>query len=233
VRRDPKSSDKYEIMMGERRFRSCQALKKATIPAIITEADDQRMMECALVENTHRKDLNPIERAQAYKLLADTFNLTQEEVAKRVGADRTTVNHFISLLGLPQEIQDDVRNQKISVGHALAILALPDSNRRLMVWHRVRNEDISVRNTRIVVDAFLHPRGVAVDSTVRNRPRYKEYTAGNDPEIRELQQRLWQKFGSGVHITVCKMDDKIIAGGIHLSFGDDKEYRHIIEILGK
>ncbi|MEW6027407.1 MAG: ParB/RepB/Spo0J family partition protein [Planctomycetota bacterium] len=108
VRRDPKRTDIYEIMMGERRFRSCQALKKDTIPAIITEANDQRMMECALIENTHRKDLNPIERAKAYQLLADTFHLTQEEVAKRVGADRTTVSHFIRLLGLPQEIQDDI-----------------------------------------------------------------------------------------------------------------------------
>ena len=233
VRPDPKKAGIYEIMMGERRFRSCQALKKATVPAIVTEADDQRMMECALIENTHRKDLNPIERAQAYKLLADTFHLTQEEVAKRVGADRTTINHFISLLNLPPEIQADVRSQKITVGHATALLAIPDSARRLIIWQRVRNEDLSVRNTRIVVDAYLHPRGVAVSSEARKFPMVKEFSCYNDEEIRELTRKLTEKFGSTVSIHVHKLDGKFISAVISLMIYSDDEYKHVVDIMNK
>jgi len=230
VRRDPKSSDKYEIMMGERRFRSCQALKKATVPAIITEADDQRMMECALVENTHRKDLNPIERAEAYKLLADTFNLTQEEVAKRVGADRTMVSHFIRLLGLPPEIQADVKNQKMTMGHAIAILALPDSDRRLMVWRRVRNEDLSVRNTRIVVDSYLHPRGAGLGkSSGIKAPQYKELHAGNDPVLRECAADLWKKLGIQAEIRFLKIGDKLISGTIMIHVQGEDDLKRIVK----
>lgn len=232
VRQDPKSKDKYEIIMGERRFRSCQALKKATIPAVVKPATDMQMMEWALIENTHRKDLNPIERAKAYQQLVKVFHLTQEDVAKRVGADRAVVSNFIRLLGLPQEIQDDVRDQNITVGHAIAILAIPDSTRRLMVWQRVRNEDISVRNTRIIVDAYLHPRGIST-GTGRFVQPVKECSARNDQEIRELQQRLWKKFGAEVHVTVFKMNDKLMSGGVHFSFYSEEEYQRILKILDK
>mgnify|MGYP001561460518 CR=1 FL=1 len=233
VRRDPKSSDKYEIMMGERRFRSCEALKKDTVPAIVTEADDQRMMECALVENTHRKDLNPIERAEAYKLLADTFNLTQEEVAKRVGADRTMVSHFIRMLGLPPEIQDDVRNQKITVGHAIAILAIPDSDRRLMIWRRVRTEDLSVRNTRIVVDSYLHPRGAGLGkSSGISAPQYKELHAGNDPVLRECAADLYKKLGIQANIRFLKIGDKLISGTITIPVQGEDDLKRIVKKIG-
>jgi ParB family chromosome partitioning protein len=157
-----KEQEQYEIIMGERRFRSCQALNKETIPAVVKEADDLQMMEWALIENTHRKDLNPIERAKAYQQLVETFHLTQEEVARRVGADRTMVSHFIRLLGLPSEIQEDIRSQRITVGHAITILSVPDTMRRLMLWKRLKNEDLSVRHLRIIVDSYLHPRGVGL-----------------------------------------------------------------------
>lgn len=152
----------YEIIMGERRFRSCQALKMDTIPAMVKEADDRQMLEWALIENTHRKDLNPIERAKAYKQLANTFHLTHQQVAERVGIDRTAVTNFIRLLTLPPEIQADMERQTIKLGHALTILAVPDSTRRLALWQRVKNEDLSIRHLKILVDAYLHPRGVAV-----------------------------------------------------------------------
>jgi ParB family chromosome partitioning protein len=230
VRRDPKRPDTYEIMMGERRFRSCEALKKATIPAIITEADDQRMMECALIENTHRKDLNPIERAQAYKLLSDTFNLTQEEVAKRVGADRTTVSHFIRLLGLPQEIQDDICRQPHLLGHAKAILAVPDSDRRMMIWRRVRNEDLSVRNVRIVVDAYLHPRGAGLGkSSGISAPQYRELHAGNDPVLRECAADLWKKLGIQADIRFLKIGDKLISGTITIPVQGEDDLKRIVQ----
>jgi len=235
VRQDPKSKDKYEIIMGERRFRSCQALNKETIPAVVKPANDRQMMEWALIENTHRKDLNPIERAKAYQQLVETFNLTQEEVAQRVGTDRATVTNFIRLLGLPPEIQEDIRNQKFSVSHAMAIMAVPDSHRRLIFWRRARNEDLSVRNLRIVIDAYIHPRGVGLgQASVIARPAIlKECHSGNNPEIREVEERLWKKFGKPVRIHMFKLQDKIRSGWISMDFISDEEYRSILKILDK
>jgi ParB family chromosome partitioning protein len=222
---------KYEIIMGERRFRACQALKLATIPAVVKEADDHQMLEWALIENTHRKDLNPIERAKGYKQLADTFQLTHQEVAERVGVGRTTVTDFIRLLSLPPEIQADVGRQTIRVGHAMAILAIPDSTRRLILWQRVKNEDLSVRNVRIIVDAYLHPRGVA--KSIFKRPAFKEVTHRNDQNIRELEQRLREKFGAPVNITIFRLQDELRSGLISINFYSEAEYKHILEMLDK
>ncbi|MEW6025793.1 MAG: ParB/RepB/Spo0J family partition protein [Planctomycetota bacterium] len=230
VRRDPKRPDIYEIMMGERRFRSCEALKLPTIPAIITEANDQRMMECALVENTHRKDLNPIERAEAYRQLVKMCRLSQEEVAKRVGTDRATISNFIRLLGLPQEIQEDIKKQKFSVSHAMAILAVPDSTRRLMLWKRARNEDLSVRVLRVLVDAYMHPRGIST-GVGRFVQQFKDCNATNDKNIRELEQRLRQKFGAEVRVNLFKLQDKLRSGGIYISFYSDEQYQNVLKML--
>ena len=233
VRQDPENPNTYEIIMGERRFRACQALKKETIPAVLKEADDRQMMEWALIENTHRKDLNPIERAKAYKLLADTFHLTHEEVAHRVGVGRTTVTDFIRLLSLPAEIQEDVGRQTIKVGHAIAILAMPDSTRRLSLWQRVRNEDLSVRHLRIIVDAYLHPRGISTTPTVRS-PQYKEFHPGNDPNLREPYARLVHKFGPNADISIhCgKIGDKFIFGTVSIGCHSEADLQRILKIIG-
>lgn len=225
-------SDAYEIIMGERRFRACQALKRETIPAVLKEATDRQMLEWALIENTHRKDLNPIERAMAYKELADTFHLTQDEVAKRVGADRTTISNFIRLLGLPAEVQEDVRRQTFSVGHAMAILAVPDSTRRLIIWRRVKNEDLSVRHVRILVDAYLHPRGVGTGSGVGRPELVKQFHSRNDPNLRELEERLRRKLGTKVNINYFKLGDKLKSGLINIEFYTQDDFQRIIEIIG-
>jgi ParB family chromosome partitioning protein len=215
--------------MGERRFRACQALKLATIPAMVKEANDRQMLEWALIENIHRKDLNPIERAKGYKQLADTFHLTHQQVAERVGADRATVTNFIRLLTLPPEIQADVGRQTIRVGHAMALLAVPDSKRRLMIWHRVKNEDLSVRHLRILVDAYLRPRGVA--KGIGRPSQVKQFNRGNDPVLRELEQRLSQKFGTQVNAYCFKLNDKIRAGGISIPFYSDEDFQRILKII--
>ena len=233
VRQDPKSKDKYEIIMGERRFRSCEALKKATIPAVVKEADDRQMMEWALIENTHRKDLNPIELAKAYQQLVQVFHLTHEEVAKRVGANRATITNFIRLLGLPEEIQEDVRRQTIRVGHAISILAIPDSTRRLMIWQRVKNEDLSVRHLRILVDAYLHPRGIAVVPGDR-APQYKEYNSNTDPTLREDEERIRQKLGpkATVRARYGKQGQLFLFGMITISCSTEDELRRILKLMG-
>ena len=223
----------YELIMGERRFRACQGLKMATIPAIVREADDRQMLELALVENTLRTDLNPIERAKAYKQLADTFGLTHQEVAERVGTDRATVTNFIRLLTLPKEIQADVGRQTIRVGHAMAILAIPDPARRRALWQRVKNEDLSVRNLRIIVDSYLHPRGVAI-GVGRTTNQYKESNSGHDQKLREYGERIRQKLGAkaDVHITSGKIGDKFIFGSISIGSHNEEDFERILKAMG-
>lgn len=221
----------YEIIMGERRFRACEALKLDTIPAVVREADDRQMLEWALIENTHRADLNPIERAKAYKQLSDTFHLTHKEVAERVGADRAVVTNFIRLLTLPAEIQEDIARQTIKVGHALAILAVPDSIRRLALWQRVKNEDLSIRHLKILVDAYLHPRGVSTG--LGRAPQYKELHPGNDPNLKEWYERLIQKFGTNTQINInCgKMGDQFIFGTVSICCNSEEELQRILKML--
>ncbi|MBI4711880.1 MAG: ParB/RepB/Spo0J family partition protein [Planctomycetes bacterium] len=232
VRQVPKQSDKYEIIMGERRFRACQALKKQTIPAVVKEADDRQMLEWALIENTHRKDLNPIERAQAYKRLADTFHLTHQQVAERVGVGRTTITHFIRLLDLPQEIQEDIRRQTRSVGHAIAILAVPDSKLRLKIWQRVKNEDLSVRHLRILVDAYLHPRGISTTPAARS-PQLKQLHPGNDPQLRECAERLRRKLPDNINVNIhhAKFGDQFLFGSISLSYHKEDDLQRILKAI--
>lgn len=222
----------YEIIMGERRFRACQALKMDTIPAVLKEADDRQMLEWALIENTHRKDLNPIERAKAYKQLADSFHLTHQQVAERVGVGRTTITDFIRLLSLPPEIQEDVGRQTFKIWHAMAILAIPDSTRRLALWQRVKNEDLSVRHLRILVDAYLHPRGVSTTAADRS-PQYKELHPGNDPQLRECAERLRQKLPAniGVNIHHGKIGDQFIFGSISLSYHKENDLQRILKAI--
>ncbi|MBI4738207.1 ParB/RepB/Spo0J family partition protein [Candidatus Woesearchaeota archaeon] len=222
----------YEIIMGERRFRACETLKMDTIPAVVKEADDRQMLQWALIENTHRKDLNPIERARAYKQLADTFHLTHQQVAERVGVGRTTITDFIRLLSLPPEIQEDVGRQTIKIGHAMAILPIPDSTRRLALWQRVKNEDLSVRHLRILVDAYLHPRGVAVGAG-RSPQQYKELHVGNDPQLRECAERLRQKLPDniGVDIHHGKIGDQFLFGSISLSYRKEDDLQRILKAM--
>ena len=232
VRKDPKKPECYEIIVGERRFRACQGLKLDTIPAVVKEADDRQMLEWAIIENTHRKDLNPIERAKGYKQLADIFGLTHQQVAERVGVGRTTVTHFLRLLELPPEIQEEVRRQTRSVGHAIAILAVSDPKLRLKIWQRVKNEDLSVRHLRILVDAYLQPRGVAVG--VGRSPQFKQLHPGNDQELRECAERLRRKMPPNVNVNIHhgKFGTQFLFGTISIQYSSENDLQRILEIIG-
>jgi len=208
-------------------------LKITRVPAIIKEADDREMLEWALIENIQRKDLNPMERAKAYQQLAHTFHLTHKEVAERVGVDRATVTNFIRLLTLPPKIQADVGRQTIKLGHALALLAIPDSTRRLKIWQRVKKEDLSVRHLRILVDAYLHPRGISIVRTAR-APQYKEFHPGNDPNLREPCQRLREKLGPNADVSIrCgKTGDKFLYGMISIGCNSQEEFQRLLKTIG-
>lgn len=127
----------YQIIAGERRWRAGRSIGLTEIPAFIIEADDQKVMELALIENLQREDLNPIEEAQGYHALIEQFNLTQEQVAERVGKSRPTVANSLRLLVLPKQAQDMVASGSISAGHARAILSIQDENRRVEAIDRM------------------------------------------------------------------------------------------------
>src|SRR5918997_5784989 len=138
---------RYQLIAGERRWRAAQKAELQRVPAIIRDIPDDKILELALIENIQRQELNPIEEAQAYKRLIETLGLTQEMVAQRVGRDRTFITNYIRLLRLPEEIQGLVEQEKISMGHARALLGVDDVEIQRKIAQNVIDQSLSVRET--------------------------------------------------------------------------------------
>ncbi|MDR0421884.1 MAG: ParB/RepB/Spo0J family partition protein [Proteiniphilum sp.] len=144
----------YQIIAGERRYRASQMAGLTSIPAYIKTADNNEMMEMALIENIQREDLNSIEIALAYQNLIDTFSLTQEQLSERVGKKRATVTNYLRLLKLPAEVQMGVKNKKIDMGHARALISMNDPVEQLSLYNLILEEGLSVRKVESVVKDF-------------------------------------------------------------------------------
>lgn len=142
---------KYQLISGERRTRAAIRAGLKKIPAYIRVADDQQMLEMSLIENIHREDLNPIEIAISYKRLIEECNLKQEEVASRIGKNRTTVTNYLRLLKLPEEIQLALRDKKITFGHARTLITIEDKETQLKLLNHFLSEDINVRDAEKMV----------------------------------------------------------------------------------
>jgi ParB family transcriptional regulator, chromosome partitioning protein len=186
------------------------------VPVIIKEIDDQKMLEWALIENTQRKDLNPIERARAYKELMTFFNLTHEEIAKRVGLDRATVSNFIRLLDLPHEVQDEVSKESITTTHARGLLSINDSSIQVKLCHRIKKEGMSVRRLEYII-RWLRRRQIA-----RVAPSNIDKL-----HLKEIETRLRQKFNTKAIIET--IDNK--QGKIVISFYSIDDFQRIINKL--
>lgn len=153
--------DGYLLIAGERRWRAAQLAGVHRIPAVVRKAEDERLLELALIENIQRKDLNPIEEAQAYDVLFNRMRLSQTDVAKRVGRDRSTVSNLLRILKLSDRIKDLVKEGSLSLGHAKAILAIPDGETQIRVAEEVARKIMSVREAETLVAGILrrHRRG--------------------------------------------------------------------------
>jgi ParB family transcriptional regulator, chromosome partitioning protein len=138
---------RFQLISGERRFRASKIAGFTKIIAFVRDANDQGLLEMALVENIQREDLNSLEIAVTYQRLMDECSLTQEKLSDRVGKKRTTITNYIRLLKLPAEIQVGVRDNRISMGHARALISLENSDTQLKIYHKIINEGLSVRNT--------------------------------------------------------------------------------------
>ena len=180
----------FELVAGERRWRAAQLAGLPRIPAIVRDIPDERLLEMALVENIQRQELNPIEEAQAYKRLIESLGLTQEEVAHRVGRDRTFVTNYLRVLKLPTDIQKLIETDKLSFGHARTLLAINDPMMQRRLAHKITKHKWSVRETEQRVKNLTNPP----------EPRARKLASHSDPNVRAAEAKLRRALGTQVRI---------------------------------
>ena len=208
----------YQLIAGERRWRASKIAELETIPAIVRDANESEMREIALVENIHRSDLNPIERAVAYKEYIEQFNLTQSEAAQKLGDSRPVVTNFIRLLDLPSEIQSMLVNGDISMGHARAILSVPNDDLRKKLANMALAGRLSVREVERLAKKSLSGTTVQVKST-----------QSKAPHILDLESKLRDELGTKVQIKAQKGGKK---GKIIVEFFSLDEFDRLTEKMG-
>jgi ParB family transcriptional regulator, chromosome partitioning protein len=208
-----KAGDGYEIVAGERRWRASQRLGLLKVPVVVREIPDDRLLAAALIENLQREDLNPMEEAQAYRRLADEFHLTQEQIADAVGKDRSSVANVVRLLRLPHEVRANVAAGTIAMGHARAILGLPDEAAQLRLGREVVARQLSVRETEVLVKKSLEPAPERVEPP-------------KDVHTRAAEERL--RFALGTQVRIIRKKN---GGKIEVDFGSEDELQRIYEQL--
>jgi ParB family chromosome partitioning protein len=213
--------DKYELVMGERRWRAAQALGREMIPAIVRDTRDDAMLRDALLENIHRVDLNPLEEAAAYQQLLEEFGVTHEELARRIGRSRPQISNTIRLLNLPAPVQRRVAAGVLSAGHARALLGLDDAGTQEALAHRVVAEGLSVRATEEAV-ALAVASGPATQAA---SPRRR--TKPHSPALSDLADRLSDRFDTRVKVDLGRSKGKIT---IEFATVDDLE--RIVDLIG-
>lgn len=213
----------YLIIAGERRFRASKLAGLKTIPAYVKTAADEQVMEMALIENIQREDLNAIEIALTFYRLIEDYKLTQERLSERVGKKRTTISNYLRLLRLPAEIQMGIKDRKIDMGHAKAILSQNDPAIQLELYNQILQNDYSVRKTEeIVRNNDFSLQGDKKSKSIPN-------PVLNLPEFDEIKLRLSDLFATNVQFT-CNTDGK---GKISIPFSNDEELARILELLDK
>ena len=206
--------DRYELIAGERRWRAAQKAGLREVPVVIQDVSDQTALEMALVENIQREDLNAVEEAEAYLALMETLGLSQEELARRVGKERSTVANSLRLLRLPEEIKRDIVEERLTMGHGRSLLPLADSPLMKQARDEIIKRGISVRETESLVRRLQNP------------PAERSRSALLTPEMMDLQERLKRHFKAKVAINRSGKKGKI-----EISFGDTTELTRIIDLL--
>ncbi len=212
---------KYEIVAGERRFRASKMAGLETIPAYIRKVEEESVLELALIENIQREDLNAIEIAISYERLIDECNLTQDALSERVGKKRTTISNYLRLLKLPAPIQLAIKERKISMGHARAIINIEDPETQYMVFEQIMKYDFSVRKVEEIVRELMKPEEEKERKAERKRQPIEDYM--------ELQTHLARYFDTKVDL---KRNEKG-RGKIVISFKSDSDLERIVELLDK
>lgn len=205
---------KYELVAGERRFRAARKAGLSILPAIIKDFSDEESLELALVENLQRENLNPMEEAEAYQKLSNEFQMTQADIAKKVGRDRSTVANMMRLMELPREIQASIRHSQITVGHARPMLSLATEAERLSLWKEILKKNLSVRD----VEHIVH--GDPSEKKLRKRKLMK------NEELIDLTELLTTHLGTRVRI-----HGSTKKGQIQIDYFSQEDLERIIEAL--
>jgi ParB family transcriptional regulator, chromosome partitioning protein len=208
----------FQLIAGERRWLASKRAGKETVPAIVRQVSDEQAMEMTIVENLQRTDLNPMEQARAYQRLAQDFQLTQEQMAKRTGKDRASVGNFLRLLKLPVEVQAKVEEGILSFGHARALLPLEDPQTILKAAQKVTALAMSVRQTESYVQKALDP------GARKSNSEEKENSV--DPNVREVQESLQRALGLKVRI-----EDRKGRGRVIIEYAQLDEFDRLLDRL--
>lgn len=207
----------YQLIAGERRLRACQQVGLATVPAIVRDADDTQMLELALVENIQRSDLNPMDLARAYLSYMQRLDLTQEQVAERLGKSRSAVANMVRLLDLPLDLQELVSRGTLSMGHARALLGLPDAMAQRAMSDRVVAQGLSVRALEAAIQA-VQSRGATTESVTTARPRAAH--------LEDLETQLKVRLGTKVSV-----EDRSGRGRIVIEYFTPDELNRLLDTL--
>jgi ParB family transcriptional regulator, chromosome partitioning protein len=221
VRKTP--GGRYQIVAGERRWRAAQRAGLQRIPSVIRDVPDDKMLELALIENIQRQELNAIEEAYAYKRLIETFNLTQETVAQRVGRDRTFVTNYLRLLRLPEDIQRLVEESKLSMGHARALLGIDDADKQRQIASSIIERSLSVRDTERAVKRVVagEDSSPPVASTATNTV--------SDANTRAAESKLRRRLGTQVHIVPNQSGSG--GGKIEVQYYNENDLQRVYELI--
>jgi ParB family chromosome partitioning protein len=211
---------RYQLVAGERRWRAAQRAGLQRVPAVVREIPDDKLLELALVENIQRQELNAIEEAHAYKRLIETLGLTQETVAQRVGRDRSFVTNYLRLLRLPEDIQRLVEEEKLSMGHARALLGVDDADIQRRVARNVMEQSLSVRETERAIKRIIG--GVSPAAATLPSPKR------DDANIRAAESKLRRRFGTQVRV----LPSQTGAGGkIEIEYYNDNDLDRLYQLL--
>ena len=210
VRKSATENSKFEIIAGERRWLAARKAGLHDIPVVVTEADDLKSLEFAIIENVQRHDLNPLEEAQGYKRLIDEFSYDQEKVSKFIGKSRSYITNTLRLLNLPSEVLQFIEQKKISAGHAKILVGLENA---LFIANKIIEKKLSVRQTENFVKIF--------------KKRKKSYNLSKDPNISQLEQSISDKIGLSVSIK----NNKKNKGTITFSYHEIDQLNKIIDII--
>ncbi len=213
-----KKNEHYELIAGERRLRAVMQLGIEKVPAYVIKVDSkEEMLELAIIENVQREKLNPIEQATAYQRLIDECSLTQEDVAKKIGKERTTITNILRLLKLPEKIQESVKKEEISMGHARALLSIDDADVQHEVWKKTIKESLSVRKAeQLAKQQNNHPK-----KEKHAKPKRSVFLQKVEQELREIL---------GTKVVVHSRKE---GGSIEVEFYSPEDLNRLIEIFDK
>lgn len=214
--------DRYELIAGERRWRACRMAGLAAVPAIVREADDRSSAELALIENVQRTDLNPIERANAFRALMGKFSMTQSDVADRVGLDRSSVANLLRLLELPEDVRNMISDGVLSAGHGKMLASIADETKLRQLVERIMGEHLSVRQTEKAVREITQRAKTGADAIPTE-------STDRDANIRDLEAKLGEHLKTRVRIDVSGNGDK---GKLVIEFYDLEHFDGLMRTMG-